>query len=323
VAALGRCAAAAALLGAGTAWRAAPPHPYVTYFSAEEGVSLRLPSNWTSERVEQEGRSYRSFLPPRAGMPQAPVSVALLAEPLGAGLEQHAHNYVAGNTVVSRREVSRDGLTGTSWRLASPDGATRYSLMLARNEQRVYGLYGRAEAAAFEEHAGTIDEMERSLALERPALYPEHRNDKLGFSLRVPASWKTTRNFSGGGTYLMQFTSPPLGAEGQQTVHAALTLTSEAAPGDGSLDAFYKAIRRRLGEPSRVLDHGPWKDGYVDLERSESPVSVSRGKRFYRVHQGRGYTVAFEARDDVFHRVSRWCDIIAATLAVGPEVTPR
>ena len=217
--------------------------------------------------------------------------------------------------------MSRDGLTGKAWRLGSPDGLTRYSLLLARHEDRIYGLYGRGEAAAFAEHAAAVEEMERSLNLERPALYPEHRNDKLGFSVRVPASWKTTRNFSGGGTYLMQFTSPALGAEGRQTVHAALTLTSEAAPGDGSLDAFYKAIRLRLGEPSQVLDHAPWKDGYVDLERSESPVSISRVKRFYRVHQGRGYTLAFEARDDVFHRVSRWCDIIAATLAVGPEVT--
>jgi hypothetical protein len=316
-------AAAAALVTTGAVCGRAPQHPFVTYFSAEESVSLRIPSNWTSDRVEQDGRSYRSFLPPRTGTPRpAPLTVALLDEPLGGGLEQHAHNYLAGNTVVSSREVSRDGLTGTSWRLASADGATRFSLMLVRNEQRLYGLYGRGEAAAFDEQAGAIDEMERSLALERPALYPEHRNEKLGFSLRVPASWTTTRNFSGGGTYLMQFTSPPLGAEGRQTVHAALTLTSEAAPGDGSLDVFYKAIRGRLGEPSRVLDHAPWKDGYVDLELSESPVSVSRGKRFYRVHQGRGYTLAFEARDDVFHRVSRWCDIIAATLAVGPEVTP-
>jgi hypothetical protein len=119
----------------------------------------------------------------------------------------------------------------------------------------------------------------------------------------------------------MQFTSPPLGAEDGQTVHAALTLTSEAAPGDGSLDVFYKAIRGRLGEPFRVTSHAPWKDGYVDVERAENPLAVSRVKRFYRVHQGRGYTLAFEARDDVFHRVSRWCDIIAATLAVGPEVT--
>jgi hypothetical protein len=310
-----------ALLAPGPACRRGPQHPFVTYFSAEEGVSLRIPSDWTSEQVAQGGRSYRHFLPPRTAAPaQVPVTVALLDEPVGGGLDQQAHNYLAGNTVLSSREVSGDGLTGKAWRLSSPDGSTRYSLLLVRGQDRLYGLYGRGEAAAFDEQAAAVDEMEKSLSLERPTLYPEHRNDELGFSVRVPASWKTTRNFSGGGTYQMQFTSPALGAEGRQTVHAALTLTSEAAPGDHSLDAFYQAVRQRLGEPTRVLDHAPWKDGYVDLERTESPVSVSRGKRFFRVHEGRGYTLAFEARDDVFHRVSRWCDIIAATLAVGPEV---
>jgi hypothetical protein len=166
-----------------------------------------------------------------------------------------------------------------------------------------------------------LDEMETSLTLERPALYPEHRNDKLGFSIRVPSSWPVNRSFSGGGTYLMQFTSPALGVERRQIIHGSLTLTVEPAPGDGSLEAFYGAIRDRLGEPFRVLSHASWKDGYVDLERTETPVTVSRLKRFYRVHEGRGYTLAFEARDDVFHRASRWCDIIATTLKIGTEVT--
>jgi hypothetical protein len=272
--------------------------------------------------VEQDGTWYRYFLAPPAGSPRKPaVSVALLAEPLERSVDEHARRYLAGQTVSASRGVSRQGLSGKSWRFASPDGATRYSLLLLARGERAYGLYAQGESARFAEHEAALDEMEASLTLERPEAWPEHRNEKLGFSIRVPGSWKTTRNFSGGGTYLMQFTSPALGAENGQTVHAALTLTSEAAPGDGSLDAFYKALRARLGEPSRLTSHGPWRDGYADVERSESPMAVSRVKRFYRVHQGRGYTVAFEAREDVFHRVSRWCDIIAATLAVGPEVT--
>lgn len=315
---------AAALLAAAGGCARRPQHPFVTYFHAEPPVTVRVPSNWTSEQVEQDGTWYRYFLAPAAGAERkSAVSVALLAEPLEGSVDQHAQRYLAGQTVASSRDVSRQGLSGKSWRFASTDGATRYSLLLLAEDGRAYGLYGQGEAARFEPHEAAVDEMEASLSPERPERYPEHRNDALGFSVRVPESWRTTRNFSGGSTYLMQFTSPALGAENGQTVHAALTLTSEAAPGDGSLDAFYKAIRGRLGEPFRVTSHAPWKDGYVDVERAESPMAVSRVKRFYRVHQGRGYTLAFEGREDVFHRVSRWCDIIAATLAVGPEVSQR
>jgi hypothetical protein len=45
-------------------------------------------------------------------------------------------------------------------------------------------------------------------------------------------------------------------------------------------------------------------------------VAVSRAKRFYLAGGGRGYTLSCEARDDVFHTVSRWCDAIAETLTL-------
>ena len=312
-----------ALLAVGAACQRRAAHPFVTYFNPEPPLTLQMPSNWTSELIEQEGRSYRYFMAPATGSARKPaVSVALLAG-TGGSLDEHAQRYLAGHTVTSTRDVTREGLTGKSWRLSSADGATRYSLFLAADAEGVYGLYGQGEAAPFEANAAALEEMEKTLTPQRPEGWPPHRNEKLGFTLRVPTSWKTTRNFGGDATYLMQFTSPPLGAENGQTIHAILTLTSEAAPGDGTLEPFYKAIRARLGEPSRVLGHAAWEDGYVDTERSESPVSVSRVKRFYRVHGGRGYTLAFEARDDVFHRVSRWCDLIAATLAVGPEVASK
>jgi hypothetical protein len=82
-------------------------------------------------------------------------------------------------------------------------------------------------------------------------------------------------------------------------------------------------VRARLGDASGLVGHEAWKDGYVDLERTETTLSLSRVKRFYRARDGRGYTLACEARDDVFHRVSSWCDIIASTLAVGPEVARK
>ena len=306
-----------ALAAVGCARR--PQHPYVTYFNPEPPLTVRLPSNWTSEQVEQEGTSYRYFLAPRVGARRQPaVSTALLVEPPG-DLEQIAQRYVAGQNVASVDDASRDGLTGKAWRFGSPDGATRYSLVLRSDPTQVVGLYTQAEADRFREHEAAIDEMEKSLAPERPETYPEHKSAKLGFSLRVPASWKTTRNFSSDTSQVMQFSSPALGAEDGQTVHATLSVTAEPAPA-GGLDGYYKAVRARLGEAFAAVRHEPWRGGYADLERIETQFAVSRARRFYRVHEGRGYVLACEARDDVFHRVARWCDIIAATLAVGPEV---
>jgi hypothetical protein len=185
----------------------------------------------------------------------------------------------------------------------------------------VYGLYAQGEATAFESQLPVLEEMAKSLALERPALYPEERNRELAFSLRMPASWRSTRTFSGGGTFVKQYTSPPFGAEKQQTVHASLTLTVEPAPGDGSAESYQKATMDKLGEAFVVLTHAPWRDGYMDVLHSETPVAVSRSKRYYRTARGRGYSLALEARDDIYPRVWRWCDMIAATLEVGPEVT--
>jgi hypothetical protein len=185
----------------------------------------------------------------------------------------------------------------------------------------VYGLYAQGEATAFESQLPMVEEMARSLALERPALYPEERNPALAFSLRVPPSWRSTRTFSGGGTFVKQYTSPAFGAEKQQTVHASLTLTVEPAPGDGSAEAYRKATMDKLGEAFVVLTHAPWRDGYVDVMHSETPVAVSRSRRYYRTAGGRGYSLALEARDDIYPRVWHWCDMIAATLEVGPEVS--
>ena len=52
-------------------------------------------------------------------------------------------------------------------------------------------------------------------------------------------------------------------------------------------------------------------------------MAESRAKRFYRVVEGRGYSLAFEARADVYPRVSRWCDMFAATLKAGAEMEQK
>jgi hypothetical protein len=285
---------------------------------------VRYPASWKTDQAEQDGVWYRYFLARSSGPQKKPeVSVTLLAGPLGVPLLDYAQRYLAGNTVSSSREEERQGAKGRSYDFTSADGRQRYSLLLIVEASKVFGLYAQGEAPLFERHAGAVREMEKSLTLERPAAYVLQKDPAFGLSLRVPPSWREARHFSGSGTLLLQYTSPPLAAErGGQTVHASLTLTAEKLEGEG-LEAFYLATRARLGDAFRLLSHGPWGDtGYVDVMRMETSVAASRVKRYYRVAGRRGYCLAFEAREDVYPRVYRWYDLIASTFRTGSEVEP-
>jgi len=265
---------------------------------------------------------YRYFLGPPAGPQNKPaVSVTLLASRSPVSVEDHAQTYLAGNTLASSREEKRAGALGRSYLFASPDGGTRYSLLLLREEDRLYGLYAQGSSPLFERHFPVLEEMARSFTLERPSAYPVRREDDFGFSLRIPPPWRETRRFSGGGTLLLQYSSPPLAADrNRQTVHASLTVTVEPLPEGSTVESYYEATRKKLGENFEVLKHEPWPGGYVDVMRTETPLAVSNLKRFYRVEGRRGYSLAFESRDDVFPRVSKWYDLIASSLKTGAEL---
>jgi hypothetical protein len=307
-----------AVLGC-TRW---PREPLVTYYSAEHGVSLRHPSSWKTEQAEQDGFWYRYFLAPPQGPNRLPaVSVTLLAGSLEGSVDDYARSYLAGNTLSSARDEERGPARGRVYRFGSPDGAKRYSLMLLKEQGRVIGLYAQGEAPLFERHAPVVDEVMRSLTFERPAAWPEQRNQRFGFALRVPESWQETRSFSGGGTFLQQFRSPALGADrDREPVHASLGVTVEPLPRGGDLDSFYETTREKLGDAFQILSHTRWRDGFADAMRTETQLTTSRIKRFYRVADGRGVVLSCEAREDVYPRASRWCDQIAATLRVGDEM---
>jgi len=318
-------AGAVLLAGAAGACRGSSQDLLITYFNGDYGLSVRYPASWRTDQAEQEGMWYRYFLGPPTGTQRKPaVSVTLFAGPLAMPLDEYAQKYLAGNPPSTSRDESRAGARGKAYRFISGGGATRHSLLLLQEGQRVYGLYSQADAPLFERYVPTIDEMERSFTLERPETYPEVRNDKFRFSVRVPPSWRSSRTFSGGGTYLTQFTSPALAVDrGRQTVHASLTLIVEPVPAGTAVDGFYDEAVRKLGDPFKVLSHTPWNGGYADVLWVETPMAVSRNKRFYRMAEGRGYTLAFEARDDVYPRVAKWWDMIASTLKVGSEVGPQ
>jgi hypothetical protein len=290
----------------------------------EGGLTVRYPAGWRTEQERREAVTYRHFFAPPAGADRRPAaSVSLLAAELGTSLEDYARVYLEGQGAPSSREEQRQEARGRSYRYASADGATRYSLLLLQEGRRVYALFGQAPAAHFAAHEGTLAEMEKSLTLERPAAYPEHRNERFAFALRVPPSWRSVRTFAGGTSSLTQFSSPALLADPNgQTIHASLTVAVEAAP-QGGLEAFYRASRDKLGEAYKVLSHDGGPDGLVDFMAVQTPVAESRVKSFYRVAAGRGYTLSCDARADAYPLVARWCEAIASTLKVGSEAGSR
>jgi hypothetical protein len=265
---------------------------------------------------------YRYFLaPPEGPQRKPPISVTLLAGPYAGDVDEYAQIYLADNTVSSSRDEERQGARGKSYVFSSADGATRHSLLLLKEESRVFGLYSQGEAPAFARSQAILDEMAKSLTLERPGDYREVKDPKFRFSVRMPPSWVESRRFGGSRTLLVQFTSPAIGADkGGETVHASLSLTVEDIGDDGSIDTYYEDVRRKLGSAFEVVGHQRWRDGYADVMAAETSMAASRVKRFYRAANGRGYSLAFEAREDVYFRVARWCDLIASTLKVGPEL---
>jgi hypothetical protein len=292
---------------------------FVTYFNGDHGVSLRHPASWRTDQAEQEGVWYRYFLaPPLAPQNRSPVSVTLLAGPAAGTLDDYAQRYLAGHTLGTTRAEERQGLAGKSWVFASADGATRYRLLLFGPGEKVVGLYMQGDAAVFEKQATALEEIWLSLTFERPERYPRREWAEQKASLGIPDSWRETRQFSGGGTLLAQYVSPALATDkGRGTVHASLSVTLEKVEEEGGLEPYYLSTRQRLGDNFQVVSHASFKGGYVDVMRTETPVAISYIKRFYFADAGRGCSLSFEAREDVFPRASRWADYIASTLRFG------
>jgi hypothetical protein len=285
-------------------------------------VSVRYPSSWKSTEGAGEGVWYRTFHSPTAGQEGRPaVAITLLAGPTGGTLDQYAQSYLKDRTVSSARDSTRQGVAARSWRFATGDGALRYSLLLLQDAGHVWGVFTQAEAAHFEPHQSVVEEMETSLTLERPQDYTAYKDERYGFTLRVPSSWRMSTSLTNDTNYLKQFISPSVALDKKQELGASLTVTAEPAP-PGGLDAFHAAVRKRLGDSLLVLTSLNWRGGKVEMARTETPLAVLRVKRYYWTSSTRGYTVACEGREDVFPRVTRWCDVIVSTLEIDGRPLP-
>jgi hypothetical protein len=283
---------------------------------------VRYPASWKSGDGAGEGVWYRTYYSTATGRDGRPaVSVTLLAGPTGGTLEQYAQSYLKDRTVGAASQATRQGVPARHWRYAAADGSQRFSLLLLQDEGHVWGLHTQAEAAQFGSHEAVIEEMEKSLTLERPRDYQAHAEPRHGYALRVPGSWKAGSSLSSGTNALKQFISPALVLEGRQPYGASLTVTVEPAPA-GGVDGFHAAVRQRLGQTVLLLNTLGWRGGKVDMMRTETPLAVLRVKRYYWTSGSRGYSVACEGREDVFPRVTRWCDVIASTLELDGRPLP-
>jgi hypothetical protein len=310
--------AAAAAAGACRPGGAAP---LVTYFHAENALSLRYPASWTSHLAEQGSVRYRYFRAPDEGGKASSVTVTLVSQALTGTLDDYARELLGGLAAPETRDEARGPAKGRRWRAQSADGARRHSLLLLQEGGRAFGLHAEGDAAAFAAALPGVDTIEGSFGVERPDTWADQPNTDQAFALRLPDSWTRTRSLAGNGSYLTQYLSPPVGVDpGGQAVHVNLTVTVEPAPGDGTPAAARQATRKKLGDAFKLTAEAPWRDGLQDVFLVETPIAVSRSKRFYRTAGGRAYGLTFESREDVFHRVVRWCDLIASTLRVGPEV---
>jgi hypothetical protein len=295
--------------------------PLVTFYNPDYNLRVEHPASWKGDQAEQDGIWYRYFLGPPTANRKPAVSVTLFAGPLTTTVDDYSQRYLGGATVRSAKVEDRQGLPARRWDYTAADG-TRAALLLVEQRQPgrawIYGLYAQGESGPFEDHVGSVEEMFKSLAVDRPASWKEYKG--VGYVLRVPDSWREARHFSGGGKSMLQWSSPAVGAERAQTLHASLTLSVE--PTTRTLEAYHKEQRDAQGESFALLGHGPWKDGFVDSLRTETPMATSRVKRYYRVLNGKAYVLALDAREDVFPRVARWADQIASTLVLDGEPAP-
>jgi hypothetical protein len=286
--------------------------PLVTWFDGPHGVSLRYPATWrtTSADAASSGAIYRVFRPRESRLH---LTASLLAAPLADGtLDAYASVFLAGKEVAFRR-AGRDGAIEAVY----SDASGRYHLVLVTAGKEAGGLLIQADEATWKEKAGVIEDVAQSFQLERPAAYPERREERFAFSLRVPPSWRETQGFAKGDTLLRVYLSPAVGVDDhRELLYASLTLTVEPL-GDGGFEGYYKRKRDALGEAFPVVRHEPWRDGYTDTIVTETAVVTSRIKRFYRASGSRGYCLAFEASDDVYRRAAPWFDLIAGTLEVS------
>ena len=298
---------------------------FVTYFNGDHGLSLRHPASWRTDQAEQEGVWYRYFLAPPAGaQSRSPVSVTLLAGPATGTLDEYAQRYLADHAIATSRDEERQGFSGQVLDLrdrrrehALPAAAAASRRQggrpLRAGRRRGFREPGRGDRGDLvEPDAGAAGALSRTDFKQQQA------------SLGVPESWRETRRFSGGGTLVVQFTSPPLAADkGHETVHAMLSLTFESVPDGEGLEPYYWATRKKLGDSFQVVNHSTFKGGYVDVMKTETPISVSYIKRYYFADAARGAcSLSFEAREDIFPRASRWADYIASTLRFGAKGAP-
>ena len=296
-----------------------PREPLLTYFNGDHGLTVRYPAGWRTEQAEQDGVWYRYFLAPLERPREEARGLGDPARrPAGRPVEQYAQTYLAGNKL---GVVPRGGAAGGQGPLVHlhlcrrRPCATRCSC--SRRGQGLRPLRPGRGRRLRAPRAVPSREMEKSLTLERPAHLSRVRDPAFGFSLRVPPSWKETRRSRARAPCSCSSRARPSPPTGRPD-RPRLAHPDRGAPRRRrGLEAFYERPRAEAG---RAFQSSPTALGDERLRgRHAHRDAGGRLSRQALLPRGgrRGYSLTFEARDDVYPRVFRWYDLIASTLPIG------
>ena len=140
----------------------------------------------------------------------------------------------------------------------------------------------RATPVAVEKNAAVLDEMWASLTVERPDRYPVRGWKAFDASLGVPESWRQTREFSGGGTTLVQFASPPLGdGQAPDDPRRAVGHARARSPAAAACASTTTRPASSSATTTWSASHQAFRGGFVDIMKTETPLAVSYIKRYY------------------------------------------
>jgi hypothetical protein len=294
------------------------PDPLISYLDDESGLSLTHPPRWTIGAAEQEGLRYRYLTAPKLEGDKDALSVTLIAPTGAPSADAAAAAYLSGASGVS---TTAGPAGATTWAFKDPSGVNSKLRLAPGGEGRFFGAWVRGSEAAMRRYEQRVNVLLDSLRVEAAPAWPEERF--AGLAVRVPAAWTRGSRLSNATNATMQFKSPPLSVDkGTDTIHGFVTLAREPILPPADLETFSRALKGRASGTFATLQHGVWPatpgldrpEGYVDYQRSGTPVSSTRIKRWISARGGVGLSFTCEARADAFDRLEPWCRRMAETV---------
>ena len=292
--------------------------PTITVYSHSLGISLPVPSGWSTEVGSQGGFLMQIFTGPSVDVPErAGIRVQVMHGPMPAGsdIDQLATRYTEGQEVSGESVFALHGHEGRSWVFVSEDGEESSRLALIVIEGTLYGIYAHGESPTVEAYGPALDAMWKDVSIERVAFFEPYSRPELGLQFAYPRSWKRTSQLSEPGQSLfVAFLSPPLAMdEAGATIHATLEVSVNTVSPETTLEAFYTQRTELLGDNYRLVRHDTLDQGQgiSVLYSTETQLASYLERTFYFVDGGRSFVYKFITQTPVFYEIEPWIDEIA------------